>query len=158
VLGPGRRRHIPPVAVPGTRSFPPDHEPFDPASTVEHAEGLVDDARRDIDEATAADELIADEIRQVEQRREWSRPGLDDALSEVLRASPEVAALCARIETTRQQLYDFSWIASAIGRRRLPPNFWDGILWGSDRGAADQWRAAIARLETDPDAVLPSGE
>jgi hypothetical protein len=133
-------------------------EEFEPALTVDHAQGQLEDAQRDLDEATAADGLLADEITQVEQRRSLAFHGRDTALAEVLRASPELEALCARIEQTRQQLYDFTWVLSAIGQRRLPRGVWDGILWGRDTGSGAPWKAALAApkpMPTPPCRVNP---
>jgi hypothetical protein len=133
-------------------------EPYDLTSTVSHAQNLLEDAQRDLDEATEADKLLTDEIGVVEGRRSIALHGRNDALAEVLRASPEVAALCVRTEQARQQLYDSTWIFSAIGVHRLPreTSRWDGILWGKNTGQGDAWKAALVLLESDPDAALPS--
>ena len=134
-------------------------ESFDPAATVDHAENLLAAAQRDVDEATAAVGVLSDEIRVVEGRREVAQIARDHAVAEVVKSSPEVVALCARIEQTRQQLHAFAWILSAIGLGRLPPEFfWDGIVHGRDNDhAGAPWRAAIAALEQDADAELPPG-
>jgi hypothetical protein len=130
-------------------------EPFDPVQTVGHAEGLVEDAQRGLVEAVAADRLLADEIAVLEGRRVVAQLGRNDAITAVLHASPELAALRDRIEQTRQQLYAFSWICSAIGQQRLPRGLWDGVLWGSNGGHGEPWKAALMALEHDADAELP---
>jgi hypothetical protein len=61
-----------------------------------------------------------------------------------------------RIARTRQQLHAFTWICRAIGSQRLPHGAWDGILWGPDTGQGEAWKAALAALEADADADLPS--
>jgi hypothetical protein len=132
-------------------------EPFDPALTVEHAASLLADAERDLAEATEADKLLRDEITVVEERRERARNGRTDAVREVLRTAPEVVALCTRVEETRQRLHAATWALSAIGLGGLPAGYrWDGVLWGRDNGSGAPWRTAIAALERDPDAALPS--
>jgi hypothetical protein len=134
-------------------------EAYDPAQTVDdHAQGLLEDAQRELDEATAADELLADEIKDVEGRRSVAQIGRDRALTEVLRTAPEIAELRERIDRARQQLHDSTWICAAIGMHRLPRIFWDGVLWGRDRGLGGPWKAAIAALEVDADAALPNCE
>jgi hypothetical protein len=131
-------------------------EAYDPTQTVEHAAGLLEDAERDLAEATEADKLLRDEVQVVAQLRSWALGGRTDALRGVLRTSPEVAALCEHVDQTRQQLHDLTWALSAIGLGGLPAGYhWDGMLWGRDRGSGAPWKAAIAALETDPDAQLP---
>jgi hypothetical protein len=102
-------------------------EPFDPTATTAHAEGLVDDARRDLNETAEADGVLAEEIRAVEQRRELAFHGRNDALTGVLRTAPEVRALAESFVATREKLWSFSWIFSVIGRRALPDQVWDGV-------------------------------
>jgi hypothetical protein len=133
------------------------NEYYDSAQTVEHAQGLLEDAERDLAEATAAGELLRDEIQVVEQRRERARHERTDAARAVLRTAPEVAALCARVDQTRQLLRDLAWALSAIGLSGLPAGYhWNGMLEGRDPGAGAPWRVAVVALETDPDAALPS--
>jgi hypothetical protein len=131
-------------------------ELVDPALTVEHAQAAVEGAQRELDETTAADRLLADEIKVVEERREVAQHARDHAVAEVVKSSAEVVALCDAIALTRQQLHDYAWVLSAISLGRLPPGFfWDGIVHGHDSGGGKLWRAAISALETDPDTVLP---
>jgi hypothetical protein len=133
------------------------NEPFDPATTVDHAENALTAAQRDLDETTAADRLLADEIKVVEERREVAYLARERAVDEVVKSSAEVRTFCARVERTRQQLHDFSWTCSAIGLGRLPPGFhWDGTRWGLDGGAGASWRTAIEQLAIDADAMLPN--
>jgi hypothetical protein len=103
----------------------------------------------------ASAKLLRDEIEVVENRRAVARIGRDTALTAVLRASPEIAELRDRVERARQELHDLTWILTAIGRSRLPFH-WDGVLSGPDRGSGAPWKAALAALETDPDAPLPA--
>jgi hypothetical protein len=131
-------------------------EEFDPALTVAHAQGLVEDAAHDLAEAAAAAELLRDEIQAVEQRRSLAQHARDDAVTAVVRGSPELAAFCARVSALRQELYNSTWACSAIGLGPLPRNFWDGVLWGPDRGSGALWKAAKAALASDADAELPS--
>jgi hypothetical protein len=132
------------------------NEPYDQTATVEHQQGLVDDARRALDEAAAAAALLADEIKVVGERRELAYHARNRQLDEVVRASPEIATLRDRYEAARQRLQDFSWLFHAIGSQRLP-FYWDGMLHGSDNGSGQPWRAAIERLAIDADAELPEG-
>jgi hypothetical protein len=75
----------------------------------------------------------------------------------VLHLAAEVAALWGRFEAARQSVRDIAWMLSAVGIHRLPKVFrWDGIVEGRDPGSGGPWAAAIAALETDPDAELPS--
>jgi hypothetical protein len=132
-------------------------ESYDPAATVEHAQQLLDAAQRDLDEALAADRLLADEIKVVEDRRDVAQIARARAVDEVVKSSAEVRTFCARVEQTRQQLHDFSWTCSAIGLGRLPPGFhWDGTRWGLNNGAGTPWQTAIAALKENPDIELPS--
>jgi hypothetical protein len=130
-------------------------EAYDAAQTVQHAASLLAAAERELDEAGEADALLVDEIRLVGERREVAFHARNAALTEVLRTAPEIAALGDRIERARRQLHNSTWICATIGMHRLPRNFWDGILWGPDRGSGEPWKAAIAALESDPDAELP---
>jgi hypothetical protein len=70
------------------------------------------------------------EEQAAEQGLQFAAHRRDDAVTEVLRAAPEIAELADRIERTRQLLYDTTWICSAIGLRRLPFH-WDGVLWAA---------------------------
>ena len=133
-------------------------ETYDSAQTVEHAQGLLDDAQRDLDETAEADRLLADETRVIEQRRVIAFHGRNDALTAVLRAAPEVRALADSFVATREKLWAFSWIFAAVGRRALPDQVWDGVLWGKNVGQGDAWKAAIAALERDADAALPDDD
>jgi hypothetical protein len=129
-------------------------EPYDPAATVEHAQQLLDAAQYDLAEAVTADRLLADETRGIEDRREVAYLARERAVAEVLRVSPEIAAVCARVSELREQLAAMSWVCSAISRG-LPPGAWDGILYGPDCGHGAPWKAAITALEQDADAALP---
>jgi hypothetical protein len=132
-------------------------EPVDAAQTTATAEELLAAAQRSLAEAVTADRLLADEMRIVEDRCATARLARDSAVDAVVRASPEIAVLCARIEQRRQELYDYTWtISGAGGAAVLPPgHFWDGVLWGVDRGCGAVWKAARAALEQDADAELP---
>jgi chromosome segregation ATPase len=130
-------------------------EAYDPTTTVDHAQGLLEDSRRDLDEATATDKIFADEIAVVEQRRAVAQIRRERVLAEVVRAAPEVAALHDRVERARQALDDLGWILSAIGGHRLPFH-WNGSIAGRDTGQGAPWKAALIALESDPDAELPS--
>jgi hypothetical protein len=132
-------------------------EPVAAAQTVEHAQGLLEDTQRSLDEARSADRVLRDEIKLVEDRRSAAQIARDSALDAVLRSAPEVAALGDPYAAARQQMYDLTWVFSALGgQAALPGNFfWDGVLWGSDRGAGTPWRAARVALERDAAASLP---
>jgi hypothetical protein len=133
------------------------NEHFDPATTVDHAENALTAAQRDLDEASAADRVLADEIKVVEERREVAYLVRERAIDAVVQNSAEVRTFCARVEQTRQQLHDFSWTCSAIGLGRLPPGFhWDGTRSGPNNSAGASWRTAIEQLAIDADAMLPN--
>ena len=132
-------------------------EPYDPALTETAAQGLLEAAERDLDQAITADKVLRDEIKLVEDRRSVAQIARDSAIDAVLRSAPEVAVLGDHYAAARQQMYDLTWVFSALGgQAALPGNFfWDGILWGLDRGAGRPWKAARAALEQDADAELP---
>jgi hypothetical protein len=130
-------------------------EPYDIVETVEHAQSRLGDAQRELDEAVAADAVLAAEITGIQGRRSLAELTRESALCDVLKNAPELAALAARYETAKQAVRDIAWTFSAIGIHRLP-FFWDGVCQGSNNGSGAPWKAAIAALQSDPDAALPS--
>jgi hypothetical protein len=125
--------------------------------SVEEASAALASATEVAEAADRARVLVLAEERAAEQDIELAVVRRDVALSGVLRTAPELTALWDRYQAARQSVWDIAWTLSAVGVHRLPREFhWDGLVQGADRGCGAVWKAAIAALETDPDAELPS--
>jgi hypothetical protein len=75
--------------------------------------------------------MLVDDERAAEQTLELAVIRRNDAVREMLRMAPEVAALWGRFETAQQKVHELSWALSAVGIHRLPKQFhWDGLLRG----------------------------
>ncbi len=155
----------------------------DPPRTLRQAQDAVADARSELDAAKAALEAIRVEVKRLDTS--WTEGKVRDAAKAVMRAECSTAAMAVGAEVVRLQtalvqagqVLAFFVKANAVPtigaigsmhgqaedkliqtamHRMLnsPPLTWDEIM--QQRDTAAPWRAALAALETDANAPLPS--
>jgi chromosome segregation ATPase len=135
--------------------------PGAPGTSVKAARAALQDCEDALEAAVAAGSVLAESAEEAERELARAERDVDRAVEAVVKASTEIRALVGRLKTAYAELVDVRNALRAV-QSRLPD---DLKILGSvdipsihqdDLKLAATWRAAIAALATDPDALLPT--
>jgi hypothetical protein len=140
-------------------------------SPLPQAEAAVAQAQRALSKTEGLEQSIDAEIASVEQRLDYQRHQLDEAVGRVLVASPELAALNRAIRDCWMRLRTLRGVMAAVNHA-IPHAAPDRVLddWqaveainpGDPRDPVDfdlinAWVTAVTALHDDAEASLPGG-
>ena len=132
-----------------------------PPPSVQEARIALQDAQDKLDAARSTVALFENNRQVTIGEVSYAERDVDRAVEAVVKASTEIRALVGRLKTAYAELVDVRNALRAM-QSRLPDNL---KIMGSvdipsihqdDLKLAATWRAAIAALATDPDALLPT--
>jgi hypothetical protein len=128
---------------------------------VQAARTALQEAQDKLDAACSTVALFENNRQVTIGEVSYAERDVDRAVEAVVKASTEIRALVGRLKTAYAELVDVRNALRAM-QSRLPDNL---KIMGSvdipsihqdDLKLAATWRAAIAALATDPDALLPT--
>ena len=130
------------------------------AETIEELQNGIANAEAALQTARADDQLITAEIDRARTEAEWAKNARQVAAGKVLRVSPGLAALLLDLHGARRRVATiFETISTVSGVcPEALPSFWNSRRAEdhvADSRPAHEWKAAIERLLTNPDAPLP---
>ena len=133
----------------------------DPAPSVADAERAHAEAKAAHEAVGAAREALGDELRDARDSLNRAERIRDAAVSEALRTSPEFRALIADFERTQARYGALRGALLRLGRaltehQRARLDTHHNFLPGDPAPILSQWEPAVAALQTDAAAPLPS--
>jgi hypothetical protein len=141
-------RHLTDVAM-GTAGPAP--------KSVQHYRAKAQEAEDARDAAQSAQEALAEQHKEAENAVIIARVGLDSRIKAVLAAEAPVEQLIVGFHKLRREFVAHQQLVEWLDSKHAIPadRFWQRDRGESVDGTAP-WEAALAALETDPDAPLPS--
>jgi hypothetical protein len=136
-------------------------EPDDGSPTVPEAERKLAEAKEKYESAKNDEALLDRAAQEARDHLDLIRIGRNSALAAALQASPELARLFVELDAARSRADEIVGALFAIGPRltqlqlHLRDLQRDPVF---DGPTATAWRAALAALESDPDALLPGDD
>jgi chromosome segregation ATPase len=124
---------------------------------VQKANDAIEKAAAELARAQKIRDAIGGEIRDLRSRDEMAKLSLDDAVRKVIATDPATRALLAEFKNQLRNMTDLRRAIEFI-ESSLPPDLraWRSAEpWPELPGDAP-WRAALAALEHEADALLPS--
>jgi hypothetical protein len=122
-----------------------------PGLAIADAEAKVAAAEKTVAENREARKLLEAEAERRRVALALAQADLDDAITAVVAASPEVEALRTEFEATRQHLSHIIGALKAAGQRSQWPIALDAEAFAPN----SEWAMALAALRTDAGAQLP---
>jgi chromosome segregation ATPase len=128
------------------------------ASLVKAAAAAIEEADTRLASARQMRDALDQEEKAAEREVMWAKGKLDDAVRTAVKADPATARLVAAFNEAERVYVSLRQAMGVVGTGRLPKGseFWDCQHNWPALADGSQWKAAIALLETDADAPLPS--
>lgn len=124
-------------------------------STVEEAEWSLSAARASLAQAHRMREALDQQQGAAESELTWAQHSLRHAIASVVKAEGGATKLLAEFDDARREVARIHEVLSFLNTHNCLPPYWDAVRYLGPTGAEAPWRAALAQLEADPDALLP---
>jgi len=135
----------------------------DDADKLQSARRTLDEAQSALKEARAIRDGLQARLSTASTARDQTRSNLDEALCDVVRGDPAMAALIERYRAAQREYSTVHRLLDSLVSFRPGHVFVPAVtyqMWGfpePDKREVDAWKGAIDKLRSDASTPLPSG-
>ena len=130
----------------------------EPATTIKQARAAAQEAADGVAVAEEAEVKLVEMHQQARQSLFWTEHNLRDAISHAVQADDAISKVVARYDAARREVANLAVTLNFVSKfvAQEVVNSWHAIRDYDDLPGATDWQAAVAALESNPDAPLPT--